>query len=110
LELQLKMQNTNQSIRLSDMQIDTLKRQIAHANLTDKEIKACPANTKVYDGVGRMFLLNDIQTTRRNLDKKQVLNREKIAKLESNKVYLEKSMKESENNLRELIKSKQTVR
>lgn len=109
MELQQKMQNTNQSIRLSDMQIETLKRQIHHATLTDKEIQAVPAETRVYDGIGRMFILNDVQNVRKNLEKRQASHKEKIAKLESNKQYLEKSLKESENNLRELIKTKQKI-
>ncbi|XP_037073415.1 prefoldin subunit 1-like [Pollicipes pollicipes] len=109
MELQQKMQNTNQSIRLSDMQIETLKRQIMHAQLTDKEIQAVPDETRVYDGIGRMFIRNDVQSVRKNLEKKQVSHKEKIAKLESNKQYLEKSLKESENNLRELIKTKQKI-
>ncbi|XP_043196003.1 prefoldin subunit 1-like isoform X3 [Amphibalanus amphitrite] len=109
LELQQKMQNTNQSIRLSDMQIATLKRQIDHATLTDREIQAMPDTTRVYDGVGRMFVLNNVPTVRKNLEKKQATNKEKIAKLEANKQYLEKSLKESENNLRELIKTKQRI-
>ena len=41
-----------------------------------------PDTTRVYDGVGRMFVLNDIPTVRKNLEKKQASHKEKISKLE----------------------------
>ena len=41
-----------------------------------------PDTTRVYDGVGRMFVLNDVPTVRKNLEKKQTSHKEKIAKLE----------------------------
>lgn len=39
LELQGKMQETNQKLRIADVQVESLKKQIVHAQLTDKEIQ-----------------------------------------------------------------------
>nr|ALS04453.1 prefoldin subunit 1 [Acartia pacifica] len=108
-ELQMKMIESKQKIKLTDMQVDSLKRQIAHAMLTDQEIGALPEGTKVYESVGRMFLLSDIKTVREGLDAKQGVCKDKIKNLESSKTYLEGSIKESENNLRELITQKKSV-
>ena len=44
-----------------------------------------PDSTRVYDGVGRMFVLNDVPTVRTNLQKKQASHKEKITKLEVRK-------------------------
>ena len=41
MELQGKMQETNQKLRIADVQVESLKKQIVHAQLTDKEIQAC---------------------------------------------------------------------
>ena len=53
-----------------------------------------------------MFLLSDIANVRSGLDKKTDNLKEKISVLNSNKEYLDRQVKEQENNLRELITSK----
>ena len=55
------------------------------------------------------WLLSDIKTVRAGLDKKSEGLKEKIHVLNNNKEYLEKQIKEQENNLRELITSKKNA-
>ncbi|KAK8738564.1 hypothetical protein OTU49_003939 [Cherax quadricarinatus] len=109
MELQGKMQETNQKLRIADVQVESLKKQIVHAQLTDKEIQSLGENTRVYESVGRIFLLTDIPMVRENLKAKVSKCNDKITNLQANKEYLERSMAESQNNLRELIKQKQSV-
>lgn len=109
MELQGKMQETNQKLRIADVQVESLKKQIVHAQLTDKEIQNLGETTRVYESVGRMFLLTDIPMVRNNLKAKVGKCNEKITSLQSNKEYLERSMTESQNNLREMIKLKQAM-
>ena len=55
------MITTQQQLKVSDMQIDSLVRQKTHANLVEKEISVLPEGTRTYEGVGRMqvtYLLN----------------------------------------------------
>ncbi|XP_076031979.1 prefoldin subunit 1 [Oratosquilla oratoria] len=108
-ELQGKMQETNQKLRIADVQVEGLKKQIVHAQLTDKEIESLGDGTRVYESVGRMFLLRDIPKIRNNLKLKVDKCNDKITSLQSNKEYLERSLQESQNNLRELIKQKQAT-
>ena len=61
---------------------------------------------QVYESVGRMFLMSDIATVRSGLDKKTENLKEKIHVLNGNKEYLDRQVKEQENNLRELIIAK----
>jgi prefoldin subunit 1 len=61
---------------------------------------------QVYESAGRMFLLSDIKAVRAGLDRKNDAVKEKVQTLVSNKEYLEKQIKESENNLRELVMAK----
>merc|ERR1739838_439423 len=106
-ELQGKMQETNQKLRIADVQVESLKKQIVHAQLTDKEIEGLGETTRVYESVGRMFLLTDIPQVRNGLKAKSEKCNEKITGLMSSKEILERSLNESQNNLREMIKHKQ---
>ncbi|MCL4132918.1 UNVERIFIED_CONTAM: hypothetical protein GTU68_064976 [Idotea baltica] len=109
MELQGKVQETNQKLRIADVQIDSLKKQITHAQLTDMEIQNLGDSTRVYESIGRMFLLTQIPNVRENLTVKVNKCNDKISSLQSNKTYLEKSLQESQNNLREMIKCKQAT-
>ncbi len=40
-------------------QIETLKRTITHSGLTCQEIEALPEETRVYESVGRMFMISN---------------------------------------------------
>lgn len=105
-ELQQKMLETTQKLKLADLQIEALKRSIQHAQLTDKEIVGLSADTRTYETVGRMFLLTDIADVRKNLQKKSETCSDKIKSLENKKNYLEQNLKDSENNLREMVQQR----
>ena len=96
-----------------------------------------PDETRVYESVGRMFILSDKPTVTSRLTEKQSSSQEKvplnsetvnkslsilrfrglyqifyilqIKTLESNKEYLERNLKESENSLRELVAQKMSM-
>ena len=53
-----------------------------------------------------MFLMSDIDNVRSGLNKKTESLKEKIHVLNTNKEYLDRQVKEQENNLRELITAK----
>ncbi|KAI4470209.1 prefoldin subunit 1-related [Holotrichia oblita] len=105
-ELQQKAIDTTQKLRLADIQIESLKRQKQHATLTEREISSLEPDTKTYESVGRMFVLTPVSDVKNNLKKKQDAADEKINKLENNKTYLERNLKESENNLREMVQQR----
>nr|XP_057943873.1 prefoldin subunit 1 isoform X2 [Doryrhamphus excisus] len=104
-ELQVKMIDTQQKVKLADLQIEQLTRVQKHANLTHTEIKTLPDNTPLYEGVGRMFILQSKEDIARQLKDKQKSAEEKIKELEK-KVYLERSVKEAEDNIREMLLSR----
>lgn len=64
------------------------------------------SDTKTYESVGRMFILTPMVEVKENLKKRQNTADEKIKTLENNKSYLEKSLKEAENNLREMVQQR----
>ena len=69
-----------------------------------------PAETRAFESVGRMFVKQEIGVIQTNLSSQVDELKEKIQKLEANKEYLAKNLKESEDNLRELVAQKQKAR
>ncbi|KAM6912057.1 prefoldin subunit 1 isoform 2-T2 [Lycodopsis pacificus] len=104
-ELQVKMIDTQQKVKLADLQIDQLTRVQKHAKLTHAEIATLSDNTRLYEGVGRMFILQLKEEINDQLKDKQKTADEKIKELEK-KVYLERSVKEAEDNIREMLLSR----
>ncbi len=109
VELQAKMVDNKQKMKMADLQIESLKRQITHSELTEGEIKGLGDETRVYDSVGRMFMLSTKSEMVGKLHGKQDASREKIKNLEAHKSYLERSLKDSENSIRELIQQKRAL-
>ncbi|XP_037605728.1 prefoldin subunit 1 [Sebastes umbrosus] len=105
-ELQVKMIDTQQKAKLADLQIDQLTRVQKHAKLTHSEIATLSDNTRLYEGVGRMFILQSKEEINNQLTDKQKTADEKIKELEQKKVYLERSVKEAEDNIREMLLSR----
>lgn len=106
-QLHEKMIDTTQKLKLADLQIDKLKRTKQRAELTVEQITSYPKNTKAYESVGRMFLLDDIENIKNDLEKRMKNADEKVKTLENNKIYLQQNLKESENNIREMVQQKQ---
>nr|CAI5819996.1 unnamed protein product [Callosobruchus analis] len=105
-ELQQKQVETNQKLRIADMQIENLKRQKLFAHITEREINGLAEGTRMYESVGRMFILTPVNKVKENLQTKQNTADEKIKVQENHKLYLETSLKEAANNLRDLVQQK----
>ncbi|XP_076169332.1 prefoldin subunit 1 [Ptiloglossa arizonensis] len=105
-QLHEKMIDTTQKLKLADIQIEKLRRSKQRAELTVKEITSYPENTKTYESVGRMFLLDDIENIKTGLEKQMKSADEKVKTLENNKTYLSQNLKECENNIREMIQQR----
>ncbi|XP_051903025.1 prefoldin subunit 1 [Hippocampus zosterae] len=105
-ELQVKMIDTQQKVKLADLQIEQLTHVQKHAKLTHAEISTLGDSTRMYEGVGRMFILQSKDDIAQQLKVKQKTAEEKIKELEQKKVYLERSVKEAEDNIREMLLSR----
>ncbi|XP_070544747.1 prefoldin subunit 1-like [Ptychodera flava] len=103
---QAMMIDVTQKIKVAEVQKESLKRQEQHAKLTTAELESLPDDVRLYEGVGRMFLLQEKSTILESLRSKIDKSEEKIKNLEANKAYLERSIKESEDNIREMLQQK----
>ncbi|XP_047694679.1 prefoldin subunit 1-like [Prionailurus viverrinus] len=101
-ELQAKVIDTQQ-VRLADIQIEQLDRMKKHAHLTGTEIMTLIEETNMYEGVGRMFILQSREVIHNQLLEKQKIAEEKIKELGQKKSYLERSVKEGEDNIWEML-------
>ena len=106
-ELQVKVITTTQQVKLAESQIAQLTRNVTHAKLTDQELSTLPEDTRTYQAIGRMFMLEPINEVRASLKKKIKEGEEKVKTIDLNKVHLQKSVKDQENNIREMLSARQ---
>jgi len=106
-ELQIQMAESKSKIRSMDSQIELLKKQSLNAKITRKEMSGLSQGVKTYESCGRMFILRPLPQVNDILEDKMKKADDKIKSLQGNQEYLEKSLKERENNLRDLVVQKQ---
>lgn len=106
-KLHEKMVDTKQKLKLADIQIDKFRRTKQRAELTVKEISTIPADVRMYESIGRMFYLENANDIKDVLDHRMKSADERIKTFENNKVYLQRSLKESEDEIREMIQQRQ---
>merc|ERR1739844_642360 len=64
--------------KMADVQVENFKRSITHTELTGAEIKSLPEETRLYESVGRMFMLSSRSEITGAPDTKQENCKEKI--------------------------------
>ncbi len=104
--LQVQVIETRDKVRQIDIQMEALRRSSQHSKLTKNEIIALPQECNLYESVGRMFVKRNSNQINKLLDDRIKSGEEKMKALEQSKTYAETKVKESENNLRELIAHK----
>ena len=87
-EMQVKMVQTKSQMKLITTQTDALKRQIQHSKLTEAEIGALADDVRMYEGIGRMFVLSDKKKILANLEEKAKTCDAKLKSFEKSKEYL----------------------
>ena len=51
VELQSKMVDAKQKMKMADLQVENFKRSITHTDLTGAEIKSLPEETRLYESL-----------------------------------------------------------
>lgn len=105
-ELQAQVVDTRVKMKQIDVQMDQQKKQITHSTITKSEIAGLPEDVRTFESLGRMFVLRRKSEIEEMLHGRITSGNERIQSLESNKKYLETSLKERENSLRELVSQK----
>jgi len=102
-ELQLKMIDTNQRIKFTDMQMESLKRSMLHKEITNREMGNLKTETPIFESVGRCFFVSTIPKVRKTLTDQIKEVSDKIKNFEDGKQKLETDYKSTENAVRELV-------
>ncbi|TDG44864.1 hypothetical protein AWZ03_008672 [Drosophila navojoa] len=105
-EMQINKLETTKKISMIDMKCDMVKTGKQKYSLTEKSTSNLTDDTKVYMSVGRMFLLTDLDSMRNELKAKQDKCDKAIELLEKKKEFLQKSLKDQEDGLRELVQQR----
>ncbi|EDX03911.1 prefoldin subunit 1 [Drosophila simulans] len=105
-EMQINKLETTKKIHMIDMKCDMVKTGKHKYQLTEKGTSSLADDTRVYQSVGRMFLLTDVQNMREDLKAKQDKCDKAIELLEKKKEFLQKSLKSQEDGLRELVQQR----
>ncbi|XP_017855308.1 prefoldin subunit 1 [Drosophila busckii] len=105
-EMQINKLETTKKINMIDMKCDMVKTGKHKYTLTEKGTSNLTDDTRVYLSVGRMFLLTDVQNMREELKGKQEKCDKAIELLEKKKEFLQKSLKDQEDGLRELVQQR----
>ncbi|KAL5118265.1 hypothetical protein ACEQ8H_003775 [Pleosporales sp. CAS-2024a] len=72
--------------------------------LTASEVESLPAGTKVYEGVGKMFVCTPISDVQKRLEKESAALTKEMSNLEKKEDYLEKTYTNSKNSLEQVLK------
>uniref|UniRef100_A0A0N5AGV3 Prefoldin subunit 1 n=1 Tax=Syphacia muris TaxID=451379 RepID=A0A0N5AGV3_9BILA len=106
IELQQKMVETKQRLAMGESVKKLQNQKMKVAELTKTQLLTLEKSRPVFHSIGRMFILEDVDTEIAFQDAETEKAKEKIASIERQKEYLEKSLAESERNIREMVQSR----
>jgi prefoldin subunit 1 len=110
--LQKLLQEIEQKAAFSQQQIGVVKAQLAAKHresrmleLTMNEVVSLPEETKVYEGVGKMFVQRPSTEVRQRLASESVELKSDKSNLEKKLHYLETTFKNSKDNIDKILQS-----
>ncbi|KAL4787236.1 Prefoldin [Aspergillus varians] len=104
-EIESRVITSQQQMGITKAQMTTKTRDIRMLELTSKEIGSLPGDTKVYEGVGKMFVAVPRTTVDKRITSESGELKGDIEKLEKRMHYLEMTYKNSRENLEAILKS-----
>lgn len=106
-ELQVKLAEGRKGIRECEAEGEALRQSRKKAQLTQTELESLPPETKAYASLGRCFLAQSLTEAVASVGADISSTDARIAAVEKRKDYLHKSIKEQENNLRDMVSQRQ---
>uniref|UniRef100_A0A914CAI8 Prefoldin subunit 1 n=1 Tax=Acrobeloides nanus TaxID=290746 RepID=A0A914CAI8_9BILA len=102
-DLQMQMIDTKEKLHQGDSTKHAMKQNIRIAELVKEHLSTMNEDRPVYRSVGRVFLLETVESEIKRQDEDIRVCTERIATLDRQKDYLQKSLAEAEKNLREMV-------
>ncbi|PVV04256.1 hypothetical protein BB560_001247 [Smittium megazygosporum] len=101
--IQEKIVKTSKQLSTVEAQLSSNTREAKKAELTNAEIAALPKDTTTYVSVGKMFVLKPKEAICTDLAKQATLMYSIADALGKKKVYLQKELKDAQDNMRDFI-------
>jgi prefoldin subunit 1 len=108
-EHQAKMIETSSNMQRIQQQIEELNISVKRSQITDREISHLPDGVKVYESIGRLFMLTPTDEVLTHIKTDRDESSKKIQKLQKEKGELEQALKRSEESIRELVSQKRKL-
>ncbi|XP_027204611.1 prefoldin subunit 1 [Dermatophagoides pteronyssinus] len=108
-ELQIQVLNTREKVRHIEAEIQACERQALIYELTKKTVADLKSDHQCFIGLGRAFARQEPSQVLAQLDSRIGKNQEKIRTIKQAKDYQEAKVKETENNIREMIQQKKNA-
>ncbi|KAJ5778003.1 hypothetical protein N7520_001249 [Penicillium odoratum] len=104
-EIETRAMASQQQIGITKAQLTAKQRDIRMQQLTTKELSELPSETRVYEGVGKMFVNVPINTINKRLARESSESTAEISNLEKKLQYHETTFKNSRENFEQILKS-----
>lgn len=105
-DLSLQVTATRDKVRQFKHDIDTTTMATSRLKIMNKTITSIGPDRRTWEGIGRIFVLRPTDELAAKIGAQIVENEKKIKNYESNKQITEARLKESEDNIREMIAAK----
>ncbi|KAF9895432.1 hypothetical protein FE257_000338 [Aspergillus nanangensis] len=104
-EIEARIISSQQQIGIAKAQITTKQRDIRMLELTSKELSTLPEDTRVYEGVGKMFVGVPTKTVDSRISTESSELKSAISNLEKKLTSLEMTHKNGMENFERILKS-----
>jgi len=105
MDLQKRLWTEANNLKKVETQAKTAEQDKRRAELTLQEIGAMPEDVNTYRTIGRAFILVPKDDMQKELENAIAKNENVVKESKGSKVYLEKAVKETEDNIRELLRN-----
>eukprot|EP00227_Mantoniella_beaufortii_P015507 CAMPEP_0197576640 /NCGR_PEP_ID=MMETSP1326-20131121/1592_1 /TAXON_ID=1155430 /ORGANISM="Genus nov. species nov., Strain RCC2288" /LENGTH=124 /DNA_ID=CAMNT_0043139595 /DNA_START=204 /DNA_END=578 /DNA_ORIENTATION=+ len=109
IELQSKFVETTQRAKHLTQTIMQREQDIRRSALTGQEMSGLPEDVGCYKGIGRCFIKEPMTAVMSNLEESMKGCSEEIEKAKSQKEYMQKTLNETETNIKELLQGNEVL-
>ena len=106
MELQGKMVDLQSKMNIAQVRQRGRAKDMQRLGLTAKEIDSMPKEVRMYESVGRMFVLQDKESILDGLESELQHIKTDLKQLASQNEFLEKQWKDSEGSVRDILGQK----
>ncbi|VDO09733.1 unnamed protein product [Rodentolepis nana] len=107
IQLKAKTASSNQQKAIINSQIEALSKQIRRSELVTQELHSMPEDVNAYSATGRMFIQKSIPDLITDLATQREEYSKTVEALKKKLDYVNKSLADAQQGLRDLISAKQ---